>query len=60
MDPNVNIEEQIDLIRKLRSSIDRGQAVAGSDVIWLCDLVSCLDMFLSTGGELPEKWKKYR
>lgn len=60
MDPNINIEEQINLIRKFRRSIDRGHAVAGSDIIWLCDLVSCLDMFLSTGGELPKRWKKYR
>jgi len=55
MDPNANLEETRELIRKC---FDAPEGLTGREVDRLCELVEALDGWLVSGGFLPEKWRQ--
>ena len=53
MDPNANLEEQLELAKKLQDSGEAG--FESPDDAWrLAELVLALDEWISTKGFLPE------
>lgn len=57
MDPNANLEEQLELATFLAES-DSTDATERLDVaVRLADLVLALDGWIRKGGFLPGKWK---
>lgn len=58
MDPNANIEEQLNLASALLEIVEDGQEFDEDDVQRLADLVHALDTWLTGGGFLPERWKR--
>ncbi len=54
MDPDANLKEQRDLLRKFRK---RNRLTAG-EAARLAELVDSLDEWISRGGFLPEAWRQ--
>lgn len=51
MDPNANLKEQRELVKKLR-----GDTSTYDDAIRLTELVEALDEWIRNGGALPSDW----
>lgn len=56
MDPNANLKEVRELVEK---SI-YGAGLTPDEANRLCDLIECLDDWLSHGGFLPQDWQAKR
>lgn len=54
MDPNANLAEQRQLLRKYRT---RNRLTAG-EAARLAELTDALDEWLSNGGFLPDAWRR--
>ncbi len=52
MDPNVNLEEQLEIAARIEASED-----TLNDIMRLAELVAALDTWISKGGFLPNRWK---
>lgn len=58
MDPEVNLEEQKELAKKLLHGERTTPEDFEDDVARLAELVLALDEWLSKGGFLPRAWKR--
>lgn len=68
MDPNANLQEQLELVAKVFAAIPEGQANAGlpqmsvgdmtATAERLAELIEALDGWLSKGGFLPRRWSR--
>lgn len=64
MDPDANLAEQRRLAAKLSDAFDKAtvsdaiwhRMISNGDVERLVELVGALDVWLRTGGALPEAW----
>ncbi len=55
MDPDANLREMRRLVRKM---VDDEYEVDSDDAMRLVELVQALDEWLSTGGFLPQSWRR--
>lgn len=65
LDPTANLKEQRDLADQLRHAEEcepgSAERLAAPDKAWrLAELVEALDLWLSTGGSLPDQWQYFR
>jgi len=58
MDPDANLEEQLELAAEAIESIENGAEVHVDDVERLAELVLALDGWITNGGFLPKRWRK--
>jgi hypothetical protein len=58
MDPDANLREQLQLVKKIMRAVDKDKPVELDDVDRLVDLVDALDGWLSHGGFLPRRWER--
>jgi len=58
MDPDANLREQLQLVKKIMRAVDKDKPVELDDVDRLVDLVDALDGWLSRGGFLPRRWER--
>lgn len=58
MDPNANLEEQLDLAKKIIVASDRGSFLGVYSAERLAELVIALDEWIKNGGFIPRRWRK--
>lgn len=58
MDPDANLKEQRQLLKKVEEALDSNEPLANSDLERLLELTTGLDEWLSHGGFLPAAWGK--
>ena len=56
MDPNANLSEQLGCARRILAE----DGAHPDDAIRLAELVEALDVWLSSGGFLPDRWQHKR
>lgn len=57
MDPNANLQEQLELANEILDMVDRGITTSDAQAERLAELVVTLDTWLTCGGFLPSAWK---
>jgi hypothetical protein len=57
MDPNANLQEQRDILKRVND--DEGEYEFDTDdLLRLAELVTALDEWISNGNAMPEAWKR--
>lgn len=58
MNPNANIDEQVELAERILEEVRAGEVFVDEDVARLAELVMALDRWLAKGGALPRRWRQ--
>lgn len=58
MDPNANLQEQLDIAAAILESVDAEEGIDVDDAARLAELVEALHGWISGGGFLPSAWRK--
>ena len=56
MDPNENLQQQLELAASLIRAADAGESVDEADAVRLAELVQSLNQWIAHSGFLPEQW----
>ena len=57
MDPDANLKRQQHLASRILRDADRGTGVSPTDAAELAELVQALNIWIVTGGFLPDDWR---
>lgn len=58
MDPDENLEEQLELAESILESVDEEEDPDPDDAVRLAELVVALNDWLVMSGALPRRWKR--
>lgn len=58
MDPDANLNEQLETALAITHAIDAGREPNPADAERLAELVLALDEWMRKGGILPKRWQK--